>query len=91
MESGEAICCFGEAIAFYDYSVSSGPFFFRFEIVIGPGPGPGPELDNYESLSIYRETLPNQLYHLICFINQNFCLFWLYGENPIIFGKCEKV
>ena len=48
MENGEAICCFGEAIAFYDYSVSSGPFFFRFEIVIGPGPGPGPgpELDN---------------------------------------------
>ena len=49
MESGEAICCFGEAIAFYDYSVSSGPFFFRFEIVIRPGPGPGPELDNLYS------------------------------------------
>ena len=45
---------------------------------------------NYESLSIYRETLPNQLYHLICFINQNFCLFWL-CENPIIFRKYEKV
>ena len=45
MENGEAICCFGEAIAFYDYSVSSGHFFSRFEIVIGPGPGPGPELD----------------------------------------------
>ena len=50
MESGEAICCFGEAIAFYDYSVSSGPFFLRFEIVIGPGPGPGPELDNKDTL-----------------------------------------
>ena len=50
MENGEAICCFGEAIVYLHYSVSSGPSFFRFEIVIGPGirpgPGPGPELDN---------------------------------------------
>ena len=46
MVNGEAICYFGEAIAFYVYSVSSGHIFSRFEIVIGPGPGPGPELDN---------------------------------------------
>ena len=49
MENSEAICCFGEAIAFYDYSVSSGPFFCRFEIVIGPGPGP----DRYQSSTIF--------------------------------------
>ena len=60
MENGEAICCFGEAIAFYDYSVSSGPFFFRFEIVIRPGPGPGPELDNKE----FWEKLEFQCVHL---------------------------
>ena len=33
--NGEAICCFGEAIAFYDYSISSAPFVselrLRFE------------------------------------------------------------
>ena len=48
VENGEAICCFGEAIVYLHYSVSSGPSFFRFEIVIGPGIGlgPGPELDN---------------------------------------------
>ena len=57
MENGEAICCFGEAIAFYDYSVSSGPFFFRFEIVIGPGPGPGPELDNLKKRKFQGKTL----------------------------------
>ena len=51
MENGEAICCFGEAIAFYDYNVSSGPFFSRFEIVIGPGPGP----DRYQSSTIRGE------------------------------------
>ena len=45
MENGEAICSFGETIAFYDYNVSSGPFFFLiidFDIesdTRGPGPG----------------------------------------------------
>ena len=43
MENGEAICCFGEAIAYLDFNVSSGPFL-SFEIEIGDGPGP--ELDN---------------------------------------------
>ena len=27
VENVEAICCFGEAIAYLDYNISSGPFF----------------------------------------------------------------
>ena len=32
MEKGEAICCFGEAIAFYDYSISSSPFVSKLRL-----------------------------------------------------------
>ena len=50
VENGEAICSFGEAIAFYDYSVSSGPFSsWLLTLILNQRLGDqdqGPELDN---------------------------------------------
>ena len=47
VENGEAICSFGEAIAFYDYNISSNPFLFWFlTFLLNQRLGDqGPELD----------------------------------------------